>query len=95
MSSSNNAYDQWQESLDGEVVLTLPTPEEEISLTSSEEMLTAITPSADNSAPKKSSASQDSSISWEMRESIEITLTAQPEDTVTEERLDIVEVCTS
>lgn len=80
------------ETLEIEVMLTQPTPDEEISLTSSEETEAVKPLATDDSAAKKSS-SQDSSMSWEMRESIEITLTAQPEDTVTaEERLDIAEV---
>ena len=42
------------------------------------------------------SCPDNSSTHWEMRESIEITLTAQPEDTLmvtgAEERLDMIEV---
>lgn len=66
---------------------------EEISLSSSEEADTSkAQPSEEANASKKPTADQ-ASLSWEMRESIEITLNAQPEDTVTtEERFDITEV---
>lgn len=65
---------------------------EDISLTSSEEAELMKVQSVDDCLSKK--IPQDSSsLSWEVREGVEITLTAQPEDTVVgEERLDITEV---
>lgn len=67
-----------------------PLPEE-ISLSSSDETTTENKTSDDTLLAKKNN---ENSTSWEMRESIEITLTAQPEDTVTgaEERFDMAEV---
>lgn len=64
---------------------------EDISLTSSEEAELMKVQSVDDCLSKK--IPQDSSsLSWEVREGVEITLTAQPEDTVVgEERLDITE----
>ena len=65
--------------------------EENTSLSSSEETHFEELAEQDNNIAKKSNV--DTVSSWEMRESIEITLTAQPEDTVTaEERLDMPEV---
>lgn len=65
---------------------------EEVSLSSSDEALNE-NKSSDDISPTKLKSSENST-SWEMRESIEITLTAQPEDTVTgaEERFDMAEV---
>jgi len=68
--------------------------EEEISLTSSEEAAELRAQSADDilSSSTKSPITENTALAnWDLRESIEITLTAQPEDTVmAEERLDIV-----
>jgi len=67
--------------------------EEEISLTSSEEAAELRAQSADDpSSSTKSPVLENTALAnWDLRESIEITLTAQPEDTVmAEERLDIV-----
>lgn len=65
---------------------------EDISLTSSEEAELMKAQSVDESMSKKI-PQDNSSLSWENREGVEITLTAQPEDTVVgEERLDITEV---
>ncbi|XP_046645801.1 YTH domain-containing protein 1-like [Daphnia pulicaria] len=64
---------------------------EDISLTSSEEAELMKAQSVDDSMSKKI-PQDNSSLSWENREGVEITLTAQPEDTVVgEERLDITE----
>ena len=69
---------------------------EEISLTSSEEAELLKTQSVEDSSVSKKLPLDNSSLSWEIREGVEITLTAQPEDTVVaEERLDITEVKSS
>ena len=69
--------------------------EEETSLSSSEEADLLEENLDDETNGSKKTAVDNTVSSWEMRESIEITLTAQPEDTVTtEERLDIPEVLT-
>jgi len=66
--------------------------EEETSLSSSEEADLLEENLDDETNGSKKTAVDNTVSSWEMRESIEITLTAQPEDTVTtEERLDIPE----
>lgn len=66
---------------------------EEISLTSSEEAELIKAQSVEDSIVSKKLPQDNSSLSWEIREGVEITLTAQPEDTVVaEERLDITEV---
>ncbi len=66
---------------------------EEISLTSSEEAELIKAQSVEDSIGSKKLPQDNSSLSWEIREGVEITLTAQPEDTVVaEERLDITEV---
>lgn len=66
---------------------------EEVSLTSSEEAELIKTDSVDDSNVSKKLPQDNSSLSWEIREGVEITLTAQPEDTVVaEERLEITEV---
>lgn len=68
---------------------------EEVSLTSSEEAELCKSQSLDESNITKKLPQDNSSLTWEMREGVEITLTAQPEDTVVaEERLDITEVIT-
>lgn len=67
--------------------------EEETSLSSSEEANQLEETLDDEINGTKKTTTDNTVSSWEMRESIEITLTAQPEDTVTtEERLDIAEV---
>jgi len=69
--------------------------EEETSLSSSEEADLIEGNHDEEINGTKKIATDNTVSSWEMRESIEITLTAQPEDTVTtEERLDIPEVLT-
>jgi len=66
--------------------------EEETSLSSSEEADLLEENLDDETNGSKKTAVDNTVSSWEMRESIEITLTAQSEDTVTtEERLDIPE----
>jgi len=65
--------------------------EEETSLSSSEEA-ELLEPTDEDVSVLKKTATDNTVSSWEMRESIEITLTAQPEDTVTaEERSDVPE----
>lgn len=91
--TERNFYHVHQEKVEDSTPVKMePTaPEEEISLTSSEEVTLPKTEAGDE-AGKKTNQEQNSI--WEMRESIEITLTAQPEDTVmAEERLEIAEVC--
>lgn len=66
---------------------------EEISLTSSEEAELIKAQSTEETTASKKVSQDSSSLSWEIREGVEITLTAQPEDTVVgEERLEITEV---
>lgn len=66
---------------------------EEVSLTSSEEAELCKSHSTEESNITKKLPQDNSSLSWEIREGVEITLTAQPEDTVVaEERLEITEV---
>lgn len=66
---------------------------EDVSLTSSEESEFVKAQLMDDTNLSKKLTQDNSSLSWEIREGVEITLTAQPEDTVVaEERLEITEV---